>query len=249
MYRTHLNNRVIIEMGSRSSIVISGKEILYTLKISTRRRTIGLRVDEHGLTVRVPRRVPQHTVESLLQDKSGWITRKLGEWQDRPTAIDWQDGATLQYLGQDIRLCLRQDARNRAVEFDGARLYLALTNPDDHATVKRKITQWYRKQSLADFTRRVQILAAKLGIPTPSLHLSNAKSRWGSCNSKKEVRLNWRLIQAPAHIIHYVAAHELAHLKEMNHSPKFWAWVEKLCPDYKAARQELKALSAQLHLV
>jgi len=234
---------------SSSSVVISGKEISYTLKISARRRTIGLRVDEHGLTVHVPRRVPQHTVESLLQDKSGWITRKLGELQDRQAAIEWQDGVTLQHLGQDIHLCLRHDARNRAVEFDGTRLYLALPSPGDHTTVKRKVTQWYRKQALADFTRRVEILAAKLGIPTPSFYLSNAKSRWGSCNSKQEVRLNWRLIQAPPHIIHYVAAHELAHLKEMNHSPRFWAWVEKLCPNYKAARQELKALSAQLHLV
>jgi len=232
-----------------SSIIISGREIPYTLKISARRRTLGLRIDERGLTVHIPKRVPQHTVESLLQDKSEWIARKLAEWQDRPAAMQWQDGAALRYLGQDIQLSLRVDARNRAVEFDSARLYLALPNPDDDATVQRKVAQWYRKQALVDFTRRIELLAAKLGVPKPPMFLSNARTRWGSCNSRGEIRLHWRLIQAPPHIIHYVVAHELAHLKEMNHSPKFWAWVEKLCPDYSTARQELKALSAQLHLV
>jgi predicted metal-dependent hydrolase len=231
------------------SVIISGKEIPYTLRISARRRTVGLRIDEHGLTVHIPKRVPQRSVASLLQDKSDWITRKLAEWQDRPAAMQWQDGAALRHLGQDIQLCLRLDTRNRAVEFDGARLYLGLPNPDDNATVQRKVAQWYRKQALTDFTRRIELLAAKLGVPKPPLFLSNAKTRWGSCNSRGEIRLQWRLIQAPPHIIHYVVAHELAHLKEMNHSPKFWGWVQKLCPDYQAARRELKALSTQLHLV
>jgi predicted metal-dependent hydrolase len=231
------------------SALISGKEISYTLKISARRRTVGLRIDERGLTVHIPKRIPQRSVESLLQDKSDWITRKLAEFQDRPAAIQWQDGAALRYLGQDIQLSLRQDARNRAVEFDGARLYLALPNPDDDATVQRKVAQWYRKQALNDFARRIELLSAKLGVPTPPMFLSNARTRWGSCNSRGEIRLHWRLIQAPPHIIHYVISHELAHLKEMNHSPEFWAWVGKLCPDYSATRHDLKVLSAQLHLV
>jgi predicted metal-dependent hydrolase len=231
------------------SALISGMEISYTLKISARRRTVGLRIDERGLTVHIPKRIPQRSVESLLQDKSEWITRKLAEFQDRPAAMQWQDGAVLRYLGQDIQLSLRQDARNRAVEFDGARIYLALPNPDDDATVQRKVAQWYRKQALTDFARRIELLSAKLGMPTPPLFLSNARTRWGSCNSRGEIRLHWRLIQAPPHIIHYVVAHELAHLKEMNHSQEFWAWVGKLCPDYSAARQDLKALSAQLHRV
>ena len=109
--------------------------------------------------------------------------------------------------------------------------------------------QWYRKQALTDFSRRLEILAAKLGVPTPALFLSNARSRWGSCNSRQEIRLNWRLLQAPPHIINYVVAHELAHLKEMNHSAKFWAMVEKIYPDYKTAEKELKVWSAKLHQI
>ena len=236
-------------MSQRQLKLANGHSIPYLLKISTRRRTIGLQIDEKGLTVHIPRRVPPHTVESLLQDKSDWIARKLAKWQDRPAAIEWQDGATLRYLGQEIRLSLRQDPKSRAADFDGSRLHLALPNPTDPVAVQRKVVQWLAKQSRPDFTRRIELLAAKLGVPTPPLYLSSARTRWGSCNSRGEIRLNWRLIQAPPHIIHYVVAHELAHLKDMNHSPKFWAWVKKLCPEYEAARNELKAISAELHLV
>lgn len=234
-----------------SSFIVSGKEIPYTLKISAKRRTLGLRIDHNGLTVHIPRKVSQRSVDVFLNEKAGWITRKLDEWQNRPApdSMEWQNGTALRYLGQDIHLSLRQDARNRAVEFDGLRLYIAQPNPDDSASVQRKVGQWYKKQALADFTRRIELLAAKLGVPTPPMFLSNAKTRWGSCNSRGEIRLHWRLIQAPPHIIHYVVAHELAHLKEMNHSPKFWVWVAKLCPEYTTARLQLKALSAQLHLV
>ena len=236
-------------MSQRQLKLANGHSIPYLLKVSTRRRTIGLQIDEKGLTVHIPRRVPPHTVEILLQDKSDWIARKLAKWQDRPAAIEWQDGATLRYLGQEIRLSLHQDAKSRTADFDGSRLHIALPNPTDPIAVQRKVVQWLAKQSRPDFTRRIELLAAKLGVATPPLYLSSARTRWGSCNSRGEIRLNWRLIQAPPHIIHYVVAHELAHLKEMNHSPKFWAWVGKLCPDYEAARNELKAISAELHLV
>lgn len=236
-------------MSLRQLELPGGHRIAYTLKTSARRRTIGLRVDQNGLTVHSPSRVAQHTVDRLLQDKSGWITRKLSEWQARPQALAWQDGTTLQYLGQDITLSLRHDIRTRTAEFDGTRLHVALPTSADTETVRRKVAQWYARQARADFGRRVELLAARLGVATPPLFLSNARTRWGSCNSRGEIRLHWRLVQAPPAIIHYVVAHELAHLKEMNHSPAFWAWVGKLCPDYAAARQALKAMSASLYLM
>lgn len=237
-------------MSQRQLQLADGHTVPYLLKVSARRRTIGLKIDSNGLTVHIPRRVPQHTVDSVLREKSDWIARKLADLQQRlPATMEWQDGTALRYLGQEIRLCLRPDSRSRAVEFDGARLHVALPDPSNATAVQRKVVQWLGKQARPDFVRRIELLAAKLGVPTPPLYLSSARTRWGSCNSRGEIRLNWRLIQAPPHIIHYVVAHELAHLKEMNHSPKFWGWVKKLCPDYEAARAELKTLSAELHLV
>ncbi len=236
-------------MIQRSLKLPGGHAVDYTLKVSPNRRTIGLRIDANGLTVHIPKRISQQTVDSLLRDKSDWIARKLGEWQERAQPLEWMDGARLQYLGNEITLTLRQDDRNRALEFDGSRLHVAQPDPEDLKAVQRKVAKWYAAQARSDFTRRIELLSAKLGVPTPPVFLSNARTRWGSCNSRGEIRLHWRLIQAAPHIIHYVVAHELAHLKEMNHSPKFWAWVEKLCPDYQKSREQLKAISHQLHLM
>ena len=214
------------------------------------RKTVGMRITSDGLVVHAPRRISHSQLEQLLLGKVRWIRGKLDARQDHAIkAIEWKDGAALMLLGNDITLSVRHDARSRNVEYMAGVLNIALPASGDEAATAHKVKQWYRKYALNDFSRRVEILAAKLGVPTPKLFLSNAKSRWGSCNSKKEVRLNWRLIQAPPHVINYVAAHELAHLKEMNHSAKFWATVGQIFPDYKKAEKELKALSAQLHSI
>jgi hypothetical protein len=162
-------------------------------------------------------------------------------------SFTWQDGERLLYLGNPVQLCLTLDACSRKPELEAGRLLIALPSPENAAVVSRKVLQWYRREALEDFTRRTQLLTNRLGVEMPPIALSSARTRWGSCNSRGEIRLNWRLIQAPPHIIHYVVAHELAHLKEMNHSPKFWAIVGKLCPGYIATRKELKTMSSQLH--
>ena len=234
----------------RLLLIAPGSHVSYRLKLSARRRTVGMRVDEHGLTVNAPSRIGKQSLERMLQERADWIITKLGEWQARQTPkIEWSDGERLLFLGNEIELCLMRDTRSRRVELSAGRLQLALPQPEVPETVARKVMQWYRREALSDFTRRVELLTTRLAVPQPTVCLSSAKTRWGSCNSKGEIRLNWRLIQAPPHIIHYVAAHELAHLKEMNHSPRFWAVVGRMCPDYKQAREELKAISARLHAI
>lgn len=214
------------------------------------RKTVGMRISAEGLIVHAPNRISQSQLEQLLLSKAGWIRSKLEARQEYVVEpMQWRDDASLLLLGNGIRLSVRHDTRNRAVEYLPGILSVALPTPDNQAAIARKVLQWYGKQAMADFSRRLELLSAKLGVPTPKLFLSNARSRWGSCNSKKEIRLNWRLIQAPPHIINYVTAHELAHLKQMNHSAKFWAVVESIFPDYKKAEKELKALSAQLHAI
>lgn len=222
-----------------------GDAIPYQLE-RRQRKTIGMRITPQGLLVSAPKRIALAELERLLRGKAGWIRRKLETLQPAE-ALHWQDGATLHYLGEPIMLRLRHAARGRIQYGDGT-LDVALPAPEDEQAVARKVTQWYRQQALADFTRRLDRLSDGFGVSCSRLFLSNAGSRWGSCNSKREIRLNWRLIQAPPGIIDYVAAHELAHLKEMNHSPRFWAVVESLCPDYREAEKELVRWSVRLRL-
>lgn len=222
--------------------------IPYRLKLSPRRRTVGMRIDETGLTVNAPSRIGKKALESMLLERADWIITKLGEWQSRQVPeMRWQDGEVLKLLGNEIQLCVSLDARSRKPQFEAGQLLVALPAPEDADAIRRKVLQWYKREALADFSRRVELLAQRLGVDMPLVMLSSARTRWGSCNSRGEIRLNWRLIQAPPHLIHYVVAHELAHLREMNHSPEFWGWVAKLCPEYLLARAELKAHSAGLH--
>ncbi len=253
----------------QQSLTFSNGETISYLLERRPRRTVGLKITENGLVVHAPKRIFEFQLNQILQEKSNWILTKLQAHEaNQVEKIQWVDGEHLLYLGQDIQLKLVPDIK-KTTHFERNKLAIhaphvnapghPLSNslrefdsPCIHAgagkaVITKQVIGWYKKQAALDFARRLEILAAKLGVPTPPLTLSNAQSRWGSCNSRGEVRLSWRLLQAPPHIINYVICHELAHLKQMNHSAKFYAVVESLFPNYKAAEKELKLLSPQLH--
>lgn len=229
------------------SLTLPSGDLLYYHLERRQRRTVGLKITQTGLVIHAPKRISQSQLEDIIKQKADWVLRKLASvTANKIPEIQWQHGEQLLYLGNPLSLTLEHDARSRAVVYEPGVLQLAMPNQDE-VLIARKVVQWYKKQAINDFTRRLEIFSSKLGVKFTSLTLSNAGSRWGSCNSKKEIRLNWRLLQAPPHIINYVVCHELAHIKEMNHSAKFWATVADIFPEYKAAERELKTLSPQLH--
>jgi predicted metal-dependent hydrolase len=231
----------------QQSLTFSNGETISYLLERRPRRTVGLKITAEGLVVHAPKRIFEFQLNQILQEKSNWILTKLQAREaNQVEKIQWQDGEHLLYLGQDIQLKLVPDVK-KTTHFERNELAIHAPQANIHAVCSRMVLMWYKKQAALDFARRLEVFAAKLGVPTPPLTLSNAQSRWGSCNSRGEVRLSWRLLQAPPHIINYVICHELAHLKQMNHSAKFYAVVEKLFPNYKAAEKELKLLSPQLH--
>ncbi|MDP2247100.1 MAG: SprT family zinc-dependent metalloprotease [Nitrosomonadales bacterium] len=234
-------------MSDYQLVLPDGARIPYQLERRPR-KTIGLKISAAGLVVHAPKRISQSLLENALLEKVDWIRKKLTQLvENQPDQLHWEDGAELLLLGNPIKLSLSQDSSNRKPEFEYGVLHLRLKSIDDAELVASKVVQWYKKEALTDFSRRLALFATKLGVELPKLYLSNAQSRWGSCNSKKEIRINWRLLQAPPHIINYVICHELAHLKQMNHSVRFWNIVESLQPDYKEAERTLKFLSPQLH--
>jgi len=237
------------EVGAVTHILTlpSGEQMHFQLELR-QRRTIGLKITPSGLVVHAPKRISKGQLETIILQKASWISKKLQALSARQVPeLQWQHGEQLWLLGQYVTLDIEQNVRTKAVQHVPGKLLLALPEPHDREAVARKVVQWYVKQAKEDFLRRLEILSAKLGVPTPVLLISNARTRWGSCNSKKEIRLNWRLYQAPPHLINYVVCHELAHLKEMNHSARFWSVVASLYPDYKEAEKSLKAWSPKLH--
>lgn len=224
----------------------NGETISYLLERRPR-RTVGLKITADGLVVHAPKRIFEFQLNQILQEKSKWILTKLQAREaNQVEKIEWVDGEHLLYLGQDIQLKLVVDNKKK-IHFERNELTLHAPQANIHAVCRASVLMWYKKQAILDFTRRVEVFAAKLGVATPLVAISNAGSRWGSCNSRGQVRLSWRLLQAPPHIINYVICHELAHLKQMNHSAKFYAVLENLFPNHKTAEKELKLLSPQLH--
>ncbi|BEV07207.1 SprT family zinc-dependent metalloprotease [Methylophilus sp. DW102] len=225
----------------------NGQTIAYQLDLRAR-RTIGLKITAEGLVVHAPKRISTSQLQQVLQEKSSWIQQKLALREANQVApMQWLDGEPLLFMGQDIVLTLIAHPTSKAVTLEGDKLLVRspyINNPD---WVARKVLQWYAQQALPDFKRRVALIAAQMGEQVSGVGLSNAKSRWGSCNSRKQIRLNWRLIQAPPHVIQYVVCHEMAHLKEMNHSARFYAVQASLFPQYEHAEKALKALSPILH--
>lgn len=227
-------------------------EIAYAFARS-RRRTIGMLVGPEGLEVRAPRWVGWAEIESALLEKSDWIYRKLQETQANQarlmaSRIVWQDGANVPYLGEPLRIVLDSGLRLRrgSAQFEAAALEesavlrLGLPTHADGKQIREATQAWLMGQARALFEARLQHFAPQLGVQWQRLSLSSASTRWGSASADGRIRLNWRLIHHRLPVIDYVVAHELSHLRVMDHSPRFWDTVEQVVPDYAVLRQTLR---------
>ncbi|MFA6972076.1 MAG: SprT family zinc-dependent metalloprotease [Gallionella sp.] len=224
--------------AEQRAALLAGKHITYTLKRSSKRRSIGLRIDDRGLTVSMPLRATERWLNEVLQDRASWVVEKLDGWQARkPPDQQWIDGEIIPYLGEVLTLRVAQLAA--PVSQLGDELWVH----GDAVRIEKLVLKWYCQQAMSLFTARAMHYAALLNVSPTAIKLTTAKTRWGSCTSGGVVRLNLQLIKLPQYLIDYVVVHELAHLREMNHSAAFWRVVGSACPDYAKLRRELKACS------
>ena len=230
-------------------INLNGSDVAYTL-MRCRRKTIGMRVNSEGLTVRIPMRESLSWVESVLQKRADWIVTKLREWKNRkPNRPAWEEGATFPLLGEPWQVTVTPAGAVQMVQGSvktgvkgEPQLTLSLPSLVAAQQIESAVMEWYRQHALTCFTERIALYARKLGVALPQLRLSNARTLWGSCNSRGIVHLNWRLIQKPLELVDYVVAHELSHLIEMNHSKAFWQTVGSVYPGYATARKKLRGI-------
>lgn len=222
-------------------MVLAGRDITFVLRRSRRRRTTVFSVDGNGLVVSAPWNATEARIRHSMAEAANWILKKLDEWSDcQPRKQRWADGEPLAYLGRELTLRVVADAvLIPAVLTDDAQLQVTVADPTSETRIREAAIAWYRRHGARNFSERITHYARAMQLPMPKVFLSSAGTQWGSCNSKHQVRLNWRLIQAPQGIIDYVVVHELAHLVEMNHSKRFWQIVERHCPGHVQARQHL----------
>ena len=226
--------------------------VAYALR-RVRRRSIGFIVGSEGLSVNAPRWVGIGEIEAALREKSDWILRKLAEQHERAqrqmaARIEWRDGASFPFLGDTVIVVLDPRATGAVLDSGAmalpgvARLTLHVGLPHDARPeqIRDAVQSWLQRQARRVFEERVAHFAQKLNVRCRRLTLSSAQTRWGSASQDGSVRLNWRLIHFAMATIDYVVAHELAHLREMNHSPRFWDVVRSVLPDFERSRGALK---------
>ena len=235
-------------------IRLQGAVVGYEFKRG-KRRTIGFVVGADGLVVSAPKWVPLGEVDAAVREKGRWIIQKLGEARERHDRLEssrivWQDGAELPFLGETVVLALDPTHGFAGI---GAELHaepplaggprvlrIGLARNAAPEQIRDAVQAWLMRQAKRIFTERMNHYAPLLGVQWRSLRLSSAGTRWGSASVDGSVRLNWRLIHFRMAIIDYVVAHELSHLRVMDHSPRFWDTVRTVVPDYAALRGQLK---------
>jgi predicted metal-dependent hydrolase len=218
--------------------------VAYELR-RARRRSIGFVIGADGLTVSAPRWVGVGDVEAALREKSAWILRKLHEQRERSrrlveARVDWRDGTTLPFLGAPVVLRLDPQATGAVLDAESRALHLGLPQGATAAQIRDAVQSWLQRQARRIFEERCQIFASRLGVRMTRLSLSSAATRWGSASADGSIRLNWRLVHFALPVVDYVVTHELAHLREMNHSAAFWEVVRSVLPEFEQVRGALR---------
>ncbi len=234
----------------RGKITFGKKNIEFFVKRSNRRRTISIFVDPvEGVFLRAPLTPSFESLSKLVYSKATWVLdkqRRINETIGRLPKKEFVSGESFLYLGRHLRLKilnLESKSKNRVsvkqghliVSFDAK-----IVGRRGIKSVRDVLMQWYKCHARITLLKRMRIFLGKLSVPMPDTILANQTKRWGSCNEKGQIRFNWHIIMAPMSLIDYVVAHELCHLKHINHSEDFWKLLGSVMPDYENRRERLR---------
>lgn len=203
-----------------------------------RRFTLRLDPADKGAVLTAPPRVPEREIRSFLVRHAGWLRNALAQ---QPAMIQVRSGAVLPVAGERVRLVARAGPR-RPPELDGGTLVV-----QGAGAAGPRVAAWLKmraRDALAEAARRY---ADRVDKRIAGISLRDTRTRWGSCSSRGTLNFSWRLAMAPPEVLDYVAAHEVAHLVEMNHSPDYWSVLERLVPDWRDHRTWLRARGRELH--
>lgn len=196
-------------------------------------------VQDGAIVLVLPPHVPQSQGMAFARSKAEWLAGRMAAL---PPPIPFEDGVDLPLLGVAHRLRHDPLGRRGVWAEEGV---IHVSGQAEHFA--RRLTDWLKRQAHAEIAGRAQPMAKQLGRPLGRISMRDTLTRWGSCTARGDLAFSWRLIFAPAEVLTYVTAHEVAHLAEMNHSPAFWRLVERLAPGSAPAKAWLKSKGTQLH--
>jgi len=229
------------EIATESGIVA------VTLRRHARARNYTLRLKSATGTpvLTMPRRGSLREARKFLDRNAGWLLRQMDKL---PRGEPIADGSTIPLRGVRHRIAHAPGRRGTVAMFDADRGPTLIVS-GDIAHLRRRVVDFMKREAKRDLEPLIAKHAATLGVRATAIKLRDQTSRWGSCTANGRLSFSWRLVMAPPYVLDYLAAHEVAHLREMNHSRRFWRLVEMLCPRTRQARAWLNAEGARLHAV
>ena len=243
-------------------VVLGERAVSFKLFRVPRRRNVHVLVnDEGGLEVRAPWRFSLEEARAAIQEHRNWVLEALQQTRSRlrlrPQLVS---GSRLPLLDESLRLQVqvhaqlslfdsgnKSSSRLGSVQREASGLHVQVYAAQQSA-VRHLLEQWYRKQAAVIFPQAMQPIAEQLDVSYTQITVRAQRTRWGSCSSTGSINLNWRLMLLPSTLMEYVLAHELAHLREMNHSPAFWDLVGSVFPDYRQRRRDLESAARAMPL-
>lgn len=237
---------MIIDKGDKMALVTkSGESINVRLEVNPKARRLILRLDERNreAVAVAPSKKKIGEAAAFARDRIDWIAQHL---QALPTQLVLQPDAEFMLRGETCRVSLEGPGRTAKLESGTPQ---TLRVPGEIETTGKRVERFLRKTAKQDLSDAVIRYCEHLGVEARRVTVKDTRSRWGSCTSDGRLAFSWRLIMAPPEVLEYVAAHECAHLLEMNHSPAFWAHVSKCRPEWKKERAWLRKNGRDLHAV
>jgi predicted metal-dependent hydrolase len=215
---------------------------------TSRAKTASIKVDDGLVSVVVPKTLAIERIQQLVEDKYQWIVQKVALHEESKPASDREfvSGEAYAYLGRNYRLKVVTGAYIPVKLIQGR---LVATLPDGTKRsdlVRDAVIRWYKLNALRKIKEKVRRYSKTMGLEPKSVSIKTLKSRWGSCSPIGELDFNWIIVMAPNRVVDYVVVHELCHLKQLDHSPKFWKEVERVMPDYAEHKKWLKVNSGKL---
>ncbi|PJF31977.1 MAG: hypothetical protein CUN52_02290 [Phototrophicales bacterium] len=226
-------------------IEYNGKTISYEV-IFTQRKTVEIRVyPDNRVVVKAPPHTSQAYIRGLISQRAEWILKNHTHLATyAPPSVKYIAGEKHQYLGESYPIDIRQaPGKHASARLEDGRFIILVPDMNNIKRIKRALDRWYRQQAYTLFAEMIpQAVQRFNGMPLPEFEWDTRifNGRWGSCGHDRKIMLNVYLIRLDKSLIEYVIVHELCHLFEMNHSPKYYALLEKVMPDYKARRKALK---------
>jgi predicted metal-dependent hydrolase len=192
----------------------------------------------HTLALTLPWHVSVKRGLKFIEEKRGWVLTQI---ETQPEKIPFADGKIIPILGRNYHL-IHVGGRG-VVHIEGEKILV----PGDISFMKRRVQEWLKKYALEEIQKNAEQKAAAIGARIRKISLRDTRSRWGSCTRSGNLSFSWRLVFAPPEILDYLVAHEVAHLKHLNHGPAFWRLVAKLCPHWQESRRWIKRHGKELY--